>query len=128
MMEFINRMPDGAVLTISASCATYYRLTPWRCDGTAFALASGTTFGAQGERVTSVQQIEEAGGFSRAVPRVATAGPAPHFSGGQYASADETLARISLRNRKPRSGIPRRRRFNGKIIHRDSPRRQPLAT
>jgi uncharacterized protein (DUF849 family) len=114
MMEFINRMPDGAVLTIESIMRNVLPLNT-------MAIAMGlhvrvgiedNLWGRKGERMTSVQQIEKAVRISREVFRdVATAEDARRIYriGEQYSSTDETLARIGLApNRKPAErGIPR---------------------
>ena len=61
-MEFIRRAPDGACLTLeSRSCATCCRSTPWRLRWACIARAASRTriWGQHGERMTSVQQIEQ---------------------------------------------------------------------
>jgi uncharacterized protein (DUF849 family) len=115
MMEFVNRMPDGAVLTIESIMRNVLPLNT-------MAIAMGlhvrvgiedNLWGRKGERMTSVQQIEKAVRISREVFReVATAEDARRIYriGEQYTSTDETLARIGFApNRKPAErGIPRR--------------------
>src|SRR5215831_18650772 len=115
MMEFINRVPDGAVLTIEALMRSVLPLN-------AMAIAMGlhvrvgiedNLWARKGERATSVQQIEKMVRLSRELFRdVATAEDARRIYriGEQYKSVDETLARIGYApNRRPSErGIPRR--------------------
>jgi uncharacterized protein (DUF849 family) len=115
MMEFINRCPDGAVLTIEGLMRSIYPLN-------AMAIAMGlhvrvgiedNLWGRKGERATSVQQIERIARISRELFReVATAEDARRIYriGETYAGADETLARIGYApNRKPgQRGLPLR--------------------
>jgi len=115
MMEFINRCPDGAVLTIEGLMRSIYPLN-------AMAIAMGlhvrvgiedNLWGRKGERMTSVQQIEKMVRLSRELFReVATAEDARRIYrlGETYADADETLAKIGYApNRKPgERGLPLR--------------------
>jgi uncharacterized protein (DUF849 family) len=114
-MEFVNRTPDGAVLTIESIMRNVLPLN-------AMAIAMGlhvrvgiedNLWARKGERMTSVQQIEKMVKLSRELYRdVATADDARRIYriGEQYQSTDETLARIGFApNRKAgERGIPGR--------------------
>ena len=116
MMEFINRTPDGAVLTIESIMRNVLPLN-------AMAIAMGlhvrvgiedNLWGRKGERLTSVQQIEKQVRLARELYReVATAEDARRIYkiGEHYHTTDETLARIGYApNRRPAErGIPRHR-------------------
>lgn len=115
MMEFINRCPEGSVLTIEGLMRSIYPLN-------AMAIAMGlharvgiedNLWGRKGERMTSVQQIEKIVRISRELYRdVATADDAKRIYklGETYRNADETLARIGWPpNRQPgERGLPLR--------------------
>jgi uncharacterized protein (DUF849 family) len=115
MMEFINRVPDGAVLTIESIMRNVLPLNT-------MAIAMGlhvrvgiedNLWGRKGERMTSVQQIEKQVRIARELYRdVATAEDARRIYriGEHYGSVDETLAKIGYApNRRPAErGIPRR--------------------
>ena len=115
MMEFINRVPDGAVLTIEGLMRSVLPLNT-------MAIAMGlharvgiedNLWGRKGERLTSVQQIEKVVRISRELYRdVANCDDARRIYriGEQYNSVDETLAKVGFApNRRPAErGIPRR--------------------
>jgi uncharacterized protein (DUF849 family) len=115
MMEFINRLPDGAVLTIEGLMRNVLPLNT-------MAIAMGlharvgiedNLWGRKGERLTSVQQIEKVVKISRELYRdVANGDDARRIYriGEQYNSVDETLAKVGFApNRRPTErGIPRR--------------------
>ena len=98
MMEFINHVPDGAVLTIEATARNVWPLTT-------MAIALGlhvrcgiedTLFDKKGVRITSVQQVEKQARISRELHReVATGDEARRIYqiGVTYRSVEETLAR-----------------------------------
>lgn len=116
MMEFVNRCPDGAALTIESIMRNVLRLTTM-----AIAMGLHIRVGIEdnlwrrpGERVTSVQQVEQmvriarehgrdiaTGQDTKRIYRIAT----------QYKSADETLAKLGMPpNRVPaQRGAPLRR-------------------
>jgi len=107
MMEFINRCPENAVLTIEGLMRNVLPLNT-------MAIAMGlhvrvgiedNLWGRKGERMTSVEQIEQMVRVSRELHReVANGAQAKSIYriGEQYASADETLARLGWApNRKP---------------------------
>jgi uncharacterized protein (DUF849 family) len=115
MMEFVNRVPDGAVLTIESIMRNVLPLNT-------MAIAMGlhvrvgiedNLWARKGERMTSVQQIEKTVTIARELYRdVATAADARRIYriGEHYGNVDETLARVGYApNRKPAErGIPRR--------------------
>lgn len=107
MMEFIRRTPDGAVLTIESLMRHVSPLTT-------MAIAMGlhvrvgvedNLWGRKGERMSSVQQVEQAVRIARELHRdVATGREAKRIYriGEQYRSADETLAKLGMApNRAP---------------------------
>src|SRR6476661_6111714 len=99
LMEFIRRVPDGAVLTIESIMRSVLPLN-------AMAIAMGlhvrvgiedNLWGRKGERMTSVAQVEQMVRLAREMHReVATGKEAKevHKLGEHYKSIDETLARI----------------------------------
>jgi uncharacterized protein (DUF849 family) len=113
MMEFIRRVPDGAVLTLETLMRHVLPVN-------AMAIAMGlhvrvgiedNLWGRKGERMTSVQQVEQVARLSRELYReVATGEEARRIYqiGVQYKTADETLARLGYApNRQPgERGIP----------------------
>ncbi len=116
MMEFVRRVPAGAVLTIEAFMRNVLPL------GT-MAIAMGlhvrvgiedNLWGRKGQRITSVKQVEQMVRISRELYReVATGEQARSIYqiGTQYRTADETLARLGYApNREPgQRGAPLRR-------------------
>jgi uncharacterized protein (DUF849 family) len=115
MMEFISRVPDGAVLTLEGVMRNVLPLNT-------MAIAMGlhvrvgiedTLWGKKGERMTSVKQIEKVATIARELYRdIANAEETRHIYkiGERYKSADETLAKLGYApNRKPgQRGIPLR--------------------
>ncbi len=115
MMEFINRCPDNAVLTIESIMRNVLPLNT-------MAIAMGlhvrcgiedNLWGRKGERMTSVQQVEQLVRIARELHReVATGAQARQIYriGEHYGSADETLARLGYApNRQPgERGVPLR--------------------
>ena len=113
MMEFVRRTPDGAVLTLEASMRSVLPITT-------MAIAMGlhvrcgiedNIWGRKGERITSVQQIDQLVRISRELYRdVATGEDARRIYqiGVQYNSTEETLAKIGWApNRNPgQRGFP----------------------
>ena len=99
MMEFIRRTPDGACLTLETLMRSVLPVN-------AMAIAMGlhprcgiedTLWGKKGEKMSSVQQIEQLVRLAREVGRdVATAKEARQIYkiGTTYRDADETLARL----------------------------------
>jgi uncharacterized protein (DUF849 family) len=115
LMEFVNRVPDGAVLTIESLMRNVLPLNT-------MAIAMGlhvrvgiedNLWGRKGERLTSVQQIEQVVRISRELYRdVATTDDARRIYriGERYRDTDETLAKIGYapNRRAAERGIPRR--------------------
>jgi uncharacterized protein (DUF849 family) len=115
MMEFIRRVPAGAVLTIESIMRNVLPL------GT-MAIAMGlhvrvgiedNLWGRKGQRITSVQQVEQMVRIARELHReVATGAQAKaiYRIGEHYGSADETLAKLGYApNRQPgQRGAPLR--------------------
>ncbi|HEX7156499.1 MAG TPA: 3-keto-5-aminohexanoate cleavage protein, partial [Burkholderiaceae bacterium] len=113
MMEFINRCPDNAVLTIESLMRHVLPLTT-------MAIAMGlhvrvgiedNLWGAKGQTMSSVRQVEQMVRIARELHReVATGEEARRIYriGERYGSADETLARLGYApNRKAgQRGIP----------------------
>jgi uncharacterized protein (DUF849 family) len=99
MMEFVRRVPAGAVLTIESIMRNVLPLNT-------MAIAMGlhvrvgiedNLWGRKGERMTSVQQVEQMVRVARELYRdVATGEQARRIYqiGTQWTSADETLARL----------------------------------
>jgi uncharacterized protein (DUF849 family) len=99
MMEFVRRVPDGACLTLETIMRNVLPVN-------AMAMAMGlhtrcgiedNLWGRKGERMTSVQQIEQIVRIARELGReVATAAEARRIYriGETYRDADETLARL----------------------------------
>lgn len=99
LVEFVRRVPDGAVLTIEGLMRSVAPLS-------AMAIAMGlhvrcgiedNLWGKKGERMTSVQQVEQMVRMARELHReVATGEQARQIYqiGTQYRSTDETLAQL----------------------------------
>lgn len=116
MMEFINRCPENAVLTIESIMRNVLPLNT-------MAIAMGlhvrvgiedNLWARKGERFTSVQQIEQMVRIARELHREVANGEDArriYQIGTQYASADETLSALGYApNRHPREqGEPLRR-------------------
>jgi uncharacterized protein (DUF849 family) len=107
MIDFVRRVPDGAVLTIEGIMRTVAPLS-------AMAIAMGlhvrvgiedNLWGRKGERMTSVEQVEQVVRMSRELHReIATGEQARgiYRIGEQYSSVDQTLAQIGWSpNRAP---------------------------
>lgn len=114
MMEFINRCPDGAVLTIEGLMRNMLPLTT-------MAIAMGlhtrvgiedNLWGKKGERMTSVEQVEQQVRIARELHREVATGKqakAIYRIGEHYKSADETLDKLGyLPNRSSQRGNPLR--------------------
>ncbi|MGW4773717.1 3-keto-5-aminohexanoate cleavage protein [Nocardia sp. NPDC004278] len=107
MMEFIRRVPDGAVLTLETlmrSCLPVNTMAiamglHARCGN------EDTLWGRKGQKMTSVQQIEQLVRVANELGReIATGKEAREIYqlDERYADADETLAKIGFApNRKP---------------------------
>ena len=116
MMEFIRRVPPGAVLTIESIMRNVLPLNT-------MAIAMGlhvrcgiedNLWGRKGERMSSARQVEQLVRIARELHReVATGAQAQQIYriGEHYGSADETLARLGWApNRRPgERGAPLRR-------------------
>ena len=99
MMEFIRRVPDGAVLTIESMMRSVLPLNT-------MAIAMGlhvrvgiedNLWGRKGERMTSVKQIEQMVRLARELHREVATGKqakAIYRIGEHYKSVDETLAKL----------------------------------
>jgi uncharacterized protein (DUF849 family) len=107
LMEFVNRCPENAVLTVESIMRNVLPLG-------SMAIAMGlhvrvgiedNLWGRKGERMTSVQQVDQMVRIARELHReVATGAQARQIYriGEHYASADETLSRLGYApNRKP---------------------------
>ena len=106
MMEFVKRVPAGAVLTIEGIMRTSLPLNT-------MAIAMGlhvrcgiedNLWGRKGERITSVQQVEQLVKIARTVYRDVASGAQArsiYQIGTQYQSTDETLQKLGYApNRK----------------------------
>ena len=111
LMEFVNRVPQNAVLTVEGIMRHVYPLCTM---GIAMGLhvrcgIEDNLWGRRGERMTSVQQIEKLARISEELWRpVATAEEARRIYqiGTFYATVDETLERNGwLPNRKTASTV-----------------------
>ena len=114
-MEFIRRAPDGATITAESVMRNVLPLNT-------MAMAMGmhvrcgnedTLYGADGNKITSVQQVEQLVRIAKELGReVATAKEAREIYkiGVQYNSVDETLAQLGMPpNREPgRRAVPNR--------------------
>ncbi|MGW1169414.1 3-keto-5-aminohexanoate cleavage protein [Streptomyces sp. NPDC002550] len=107
LVEFIRRVPDGAVLTIESSMRAVAPM-----NAVAIALGQHVRVGnednlwrAKGERMSSVAQVEQMVRISEALGReIATGADAKRIYklGEYYEDADETLARLGMvPNRRP---------------------------
>ncbi|MBP0634233.1 3-keto-5-aminohexanoate cleavage protein [Cupriavidus sp. AcVe19-6a] len=115
MLEFVRRTPDGAVLTIETLNRNVVPMTT-------MAIALGlhvrvgiedTLFGPDGQRATSVQQIEKMVRIARELNREVASGDDArriYQIGTQWGNADETLQQLGMvPNRKPaQRGVPSR--------------------
>ena len=115
MLDFVGRVPDGAVLTIEGLMRNNLPLG-------AMAIAMGlhvrcgiedNLWGRKGERMTSVQQVEKMAALSRMLYRdVASPEQARRIYGigHLYRDADETLVKLGMPpNRRPgERGLPLR--------------------
>jgi uncharacterized protein (DUF849 family) len=115
MMEFVRRVPDGACLTLETLMRN---VLPVNTMAIAMGLHTrcgieDTLWGRKGQRLSSVQQIEQLVRIARELGREVADGREArriYRIGETYRSADETLARLGfLPNRKPgERGGPRR--------------------
>jgi uncharacterized protein (DUF849 family) len=118
LIEFIRRVPDGAVLTIEASMRA---VAPMNAIGIALGQHvrvgnEDNLWGAKGERITSVQMIEQTVKMSETLGREIATGPEArqiYKIGEYYADADETLAQLGM--------VPNRRPGQRGFMLRDTP-------
>ncbi|MDQ8706150.1 3-keto-5-aminohexanoate cleavage protein [Streptomyces sp. LHD-70] len=101
LMEFVRRSPDGAVLTIESSMRAVLPLN-------VMALAMGlhvrvgiedNLWGRKGERITTVQQIEQVVRIAKELGRDIATGPEArriYQIGESYDSTEETIAKLGL--------------------------------
>ncbi|MGW1913543.1 3-keto-5-aminohexanoate cleavage protein [Streptomyces sp. NPDC002076] len=118
LIEFIRRVPDGAVLTIESSMRAVAPM-----NAVAIALGQHVRVGnednlwrAKGEPMSSVAQVEQMVKISEALGReIATGMDAKRIYqlGEYYADADETLARLGM--------VPNRRPGQRGFMLRDAP-------
>jgi uncharacterized protein (DUF849 family) len=113
LMEFVRQVPDGAVLTIEGIMRNVPPMTMM-----AIAMGLHVRVGIEdnlwrrvGERMTSVQQVEQAARLAREVGREVASGAearAIYQIGTQYQTAEETLERLGMPpNRAPgQRGLP----------------------
>jgi uncharacterized protein (DUF849 family) len=107
MMEFIRRVPDGAILTLETLMRSVLPVN-------AMAIAMGlhtrcgnedTLWGRKGEKRTSVQQVEQLVRIANELGREVATGKEAfeiYRIGETYADADETLAKLGFApNRQP---------------------------
>ncbi|WP_431676357.1 3-keto-5-aminohexanoate cleavage protein [Kitasatospora sp. KL5] len=107
LIEFIRRVPDGAVLTIESSMRA---VAPMNAVGIALGCHvrvgnEDNLWGRKGERMTSVQQVEQMVKIADALGRdIATGAEAKeiYHIGEYYTDTEETLARLGMvPNRRP---------------------------
>jgi uncharacterized protein (DUF849 family) len=107
LMEFVNRCPDNAVLTVESLMR---HVLPLNTMAIAMGLhvrvgIEDNLWGRKGERMTSVQQVEQMVRISRELHREVATGrqaKAIYRIGEHYASADETLSKLGWApNRQP---------------------------
>ncbi|MEV7176516.1 3-keto-5-aminohexanoate cleavage protein [Kitasatospora sp. NPDC093679] len=107
LIEFVRRTPDGAVLTIESSMRA---VAPMNAIGIALGCHvrvgnEDNLWGRKGERMTSVQQVEQMVTIADALGRdVATGAEAKeiYHLGEYYADTEETLAQLGMvPNRRP---------------------------
>lgn len=107
LIEFVRRTPDGAVLTIESSMRA---VAPMNAIGIALGVHvrvgnEDNLWRRKGERMTTVEQVEQMVQISEALGRdIATGTEAKKIYrlGEHYADSDETLARLGMvPNRRP---------------------------
>ncbi|MGW0970267.1 3-keto-5-aminohexanoate cleavage protein [Streptomyces sp. NPDC002516] len=107
LIEFVRRVPDGAVLTIESSMRA---VAPMNAIGIALGVHvrvgnEDNLWRRKGERMSSVEQVEQMVQISEALGRdIATGAEARKIYGiGEtYSGTDETLARLGMvPNRRP---------------------------
>jgi uncharacterized protein (DUF849 family) len=107
MMNFINRVPDGAILTLETLMRS---VLPVNTMAIAMGLHTrcgneDTIWSRKGEKITSVQQIEQLVRIANELGREVADGKEArdiYRIGQTYDSVDETLARLGYApNRQP---------------------------
>ncbi|MGW1069271.1 3-keto-5-aminohexanoate cleavage protein [Streptomyces aureus] len=107
LIEFVRRVPDGAVLTIESSMRA---VAPMNAIGIALGVHvrvgnEDNLWRRKGERMSSVEQVEQMVQISRALGRdIATGAEARKIYriGETFSSTDETLAQLGMvPNRRP---------------------------
>ncbi|WP_406470211.1 3-keto-5-aminohexanoate cleavage protein [Streptomyces sp. NBC_01615] len=107
LIEFVRRTPDGAVLTMESSMRA---VAPMNAIGIALGVHvrvgnEDNLWRRKGERMTTVEQVEQMVRISEALGRdIATGAEAKRIYklGEYYSGADETLARLGMvPNRRP---------------------------
>ncbi len=107
MMNFISRVPDGATLTLETLMRS---VLPMNTMAIAMGLHTrngneDTLWGLKGQKMTSVQQVEQVVRIAKELGREVATGKEAHDIyriGQSYDSVDETLARLGYApNRKP---------------------------
>ena len=101
LLEFVRRTPDGAVLTIEGIMRS---VIPMNMIAIALGLhvrvgIEDNIWRRKGERMTSVQQIEQMVRLAREVGRDVASGPEAreiYQIGVQYNSTEETLAKLGM--------------------------------
>lgn len=109
MMDFIRRVPDGAVLTLES---VMRNVLPVNTLAIAMGLhvrcgIEDNLWGRKGERISSARQVEQLTRISRELYRKVANGEEArriYRIGEWYQSADETLARLSLPPNRERGG------------------------
>ncbi|NBW74535.1 MAG: 3-keto-5-aminohexanoate cleavage protein [Sphingomonadaceae bacterium] len=114
LIEFARRVPDGAVLTIETIMRN---VAPFNAIAIALGLhvrvgIEDNLWSRKGERMTSVQQVEQMVRLANELHRDVASGPeakAIYQIGTFYQSTDETLRRVGYPpNRQPgQRGVPR---------------------
>jgi hypothetical protein len=113
LVEFARRTPDGAVLTVES---VMRHVAPIRTIGIAMGLhvrvgIEDNLWRAKGERMTSVQQVEQMARIARELGREVTNGKEAreiYQIGTWYQSPEETLAKLGLPpNREPAGAASR---------------------
>ncbi len=114
LIEFARRVPDGAVLTIET---VMRNVAPFSAIAIALGLhvrcgIEDNLWSRKGERMTSVQQVEQLVRMSNELHRDVASGPeakAIYQIGTFYQSTDETLRKLGYApNREPgQRGVPR---------------------
>jgi uncharacterized protein (DUF849 family) len=107
LIEFVRRTPAGAVLTVNSGMRN---VLPFNTIAVALGLhvrvgIEDNLWGRKGQRITSVEQIEQIARIATELGRdIATGAEAKDIYkiGTTYSSADETLAHLGMApNRKP---------------------------